>query len=230
MKSKFCINQLFSVGMIIFLMLFISACSSSSTEPPPASNHYLTYVADPVMGTSELVRGDTTWTDMVITGRVMFTPEVSYVSFGRVSDGGYFYQLVVSRAGMYIYKVASGGTDTHGVVTITPALVDNQWYTVRFVISGTQFTGYVDGVKYTDYTDSSGTGETQGNIFLQSDDDGITAGRHACFDDIVVTNGDGSVTYISEDFESYPLTTNWTPTGGWTPNNIGRGTFAIVSE
>jgi hypothetical protein len=183
--------------MIIFLMLFISACSSSSTEPPPASNHYLTYVADPVMGTSELVRGDTTWTDMVITGRVMFTPEVSYVSFGRVSDGGYFYQLVVSRAGMYIYKVASGGTDTHGVVTITPALVDNQWYTVRFVISGTQFTG---------------------------------AGRHACFDDIVVTNGDGSVTYISEDFESYPLTTNWTPTGGWTPNNIGRGTFAIVSE
>jgi hypothetical protein len=176
-----------------------------------------------------LVRGNTSWTDMVITGRVMFTPGVNYISFARASAGfTNWHQLTITRSEMHIWRNVGGTTGSIGSISIGSPLIDNKWYTLKFVISGTQFTGYVDGVKYTDISDP--TGETSGNIFLMSDDDHSTAGRHSSFDDIVVTNGDGSVTYISENFQSYPATANWTPTGGWSAEDSSHGTFAIVSE
>lgn len=225
MRNRGDFSWTLGVVIVAFVLIIVGCGGGSSGVGTP--NKYLTYVADSTQGPTPLLRGLTTWSDMTITARVMFTPGVNYISLARASAGlTNFHQLVLTRSSMYVYQAIGATTSPHGITAIPVALQDNHWYTLKFVINGSTFTGYVDGVKYTDYTLADG--ETQGNVFILSDDDRTTAGRHASWDDIVVTDS-GSTTYFSDDFQSYPATANWTPNGGWNPN-AAKGTFSIVTE
>ena len=130
------------------------------------------------------IAGDTSWTDYTFETKMKFvtngtTPRGANLFFRIQDDSNYYFLRMQEDNDSLILYRRIGGTNTQIGSAVSFALVQDQWYTVRFSIEGQTINVWVDGTQYFTNEDSGGT-LTSGRIGLG------TTHYHCRFDDVEV--------------------------------------------
>src|SRR5262249_34420402 len=102
------------------------------------------------------ITGNLRWTDEIVEAKVRFTGAPSMAGvFGRFRDGRDYYWLYLDSSNVILKKRVDGSSATIAKTKLMSQPVTGTWYSLRLALVGSSLTGFVDGTKLVDATDSS---------------------------------------------------------------------------